>query len=138
MTEPRTIAGALAADDRFTLMAGAIRATGFDSVLAGKGPFTLCAPTDTAFRNLPPAAFAALMKDPRGELTRVLRYYIINGSLPSETLKKQKSAETRLGITVEIVEKEGTVVYGGAPVVIPDIACSNGTLHGLGAVVIPP
>ncbi|MGA2698825.1 MAG: fasciclin domain-containing protein, partial [Methanoregula sp.] len=75
MTPPETIAGTLAADGRFSLMAEAVRATGLDSVLAGKGPYTVCAPTDDAFRQLPEETLAALMADPKGQLFRVLQYH---------------------------------------------------------------
>ena len=65
MTLPDTITRTLATDSRFSLMAQALRA-GLDTVLAGKGPFTVCVPTDEAFRVLPPATLAALMADPSG------------------------------------------------------------------------
>jgi uncharacterized surface protein with fasciclin (FAS1) repeats len=137
MTPPETIAGTLAADGRFSLMAEAVRATGLDSVLAGKGPYTVCAPTDDAFRQLPEETLAALMADPKGQLFRVLQYHIMFGNLPCSTIKKLNFPKTRLGITVEITEKGGLVIYGGAPVTIPDIACTNGIIHGIGGVVIP-
>ena len=66
MTLPDTITRTLATDSRFSLMAQALRAAGLDTVLAGKGPFTVCVPTDEAFRVLPPATLAALMADPQG------------------------------------------------------------------------
>jgi uncharacterized surface protein with fasciclin (FAS1) repeats len=137
MTLPETIAGTLAADSRFSLMAEAIQATGLDSVLAGKGPYTVCAPTDDAFRQLSPATLAALMDDPKGQLFCVLQYHIMFGNLPCSTIKKLNFPKTRLGITVEITEKGGLVIYGGAPVTIPDIACTNGFIHGIDGVVIP-
>jgi uncharacterized surface protein with fasciclin (FAS1) repeats len=137
MTSQDTIAGTLAADSRFSLMAQAVRAAGLDMVLAGKGPFTVCAPTDEAFRLLPPATLAALMGDPQGQLLRVLQYHILFGNLPCSTIKKLNFPKTRLGITVEITEVDGVVVFGGAPVTLPDIACTNGVIHGIGRVVIP-
>ncbi|MFZ1897623.1 fasciclin domain-containing protein [Methanoregula sp.] len=137
MTLPATITRTLAADGRFSLMAQAIRATGLDAVLAGKGPFTVCAPTDDAFRQLPKETLAALMADPTGQLFRVLQYHILFGNLSCHTIKKLNFPKTRLGITVEITEKGGVVIFGGARVTIPDIACTNGVIHGIDQVVIP-
>ncbi len=137
MTLPATIAGTLAADGRFSLMAQAIRATGLDAVLTGKGPFTVCAPTDEAFRRLPSETLAALMDDLHGQLLRALQYHILFGSLSCAMIKKLNFPKTRLGITVEITEKGGVVIFGGARVTIPDIACTNGVIHGIDQVVIP-
>jgi uncharacterized surface protein with fasciclin (FAS1) repeats len=138
MTLPATITGTLAADGRFSLMAQAIRATGLDAVLAGEGPFTVCAPTDEAFRRLPLETLVALMEAPRGQLLRALQYHILFGNLSCPTIKKLNFPKTRLGITVEITEKGGVVIFGGARVTIPDIACTNGVIHGIDQVVIPP
>jgi len=106
-------------------------------VLAGKGPYTVCAPTDDAFRQLPEETLAVLMADPKGQLFRILQYHIMFGNLSCSTIKKLNFPKTRLGITVEITEKGGLAIYGGAPVTIPDIACTNGFIHGIGGVVIP-
>jgi uncharacterized surface protein with fasciclin (FAS1) repeats len=137
MTPPATIAETLSADGRFTLMAEALRATGLDAVLAGKGPYTVCAPTDEAFRQLPQETLAGLMADPKGQLFRILQYHIMFGNLSCSTIKKLNFPKTRLGITVEITEKGGQVIFGGAAVTLPDIACTNGVIHGIGGVVIP-
>jgi len=137
MTLPDTITRTLETDGRFPIMAQALRATGLNAVLAGKGPFTVCAPTDEAFRRLPLETLAALMDDPGGQLLRVLRYHILFGNLSCPTIKKLNFPKTRLGITVEITEKGGVVIFGGARVTIPDIACTNGVIHGIDQVVIP-
>jgi len=137
MTSPETIATTLAADGRFSHMAEALRATGLDTVLSGKGPFTVCAPTDEAFRKIPPETLAGILSDPNGKLLRILQYHIMFGNLSCSTIKKLNFPKTRLGITVEITEKAGHVVYGGATVIIPDIACTNGVIHGIDMVVIP-
>jgi len=137
MTGPVTISETLAADGRFSVFAQGIRAVGLEPVLAGKGPLTVCAPTDEAFRLLPPDTLAALTADPGGQLLRVLKYHIMYGNLSCGTIKKLNFPKTRLGITVEITEAGGVVLFGGAPVIIPDIACTNGMVHGIGRVVIP-
>ena len=137
MTGPVTIAETLAADGRFSVFVQGIRAVGLEPVLAGKGPLTVCAPTDEAFRLLPPEIVGALAGDPPEQLLRVLQYHILYGNLSCGTIKKLNFPKTRLGITVEITEAGGVVLFGGAPVIIPDIACTNGMVHGIGRVVIP-
>ncbi len=72
-----------------------------------------------------------------GQLLRVLQYHILFGNLSCHTIKKLNFPKTRLGITVEITEKGGVVIFGGARVTIPDIACTNGVIHGIDQVVIP-
>ncbi len=137
MTAQDTIANTFAGDSRFSIMAQALRATGLDSILAGKGPFTVCAPTDNAFRLLPPETFATLIADHQGQLLRALQYHILYGNLSCNTIKKLNFPKTRLGITVEITEKGGVVIFGGATVIFPDIICTNGVIHGVDHVVIP-
>jgi uncharacterized surface protein with fasciclin (FAS1) repeats len=136
-TGSATIAETLEADGRFSHFIQSIRAAGLYPVLAGKGPLTVCAPTDAAFGLLPRETLAALTGDPQGRLLRVLQYHILYGNLPCSTIKKLNFPKTRLGITVEITEKDGVVLFGGAPVTVPDIACTNGMIHGIGRVVIP-
>jgi len=137
-TGPATVAETLAADSRFSLFAGALQTAGLLPVLAGKGPFTVCAPTDEAFCLLSPEIREAFTCDPADQLLRVLQYHIMYGNLACSTIKKLNFPKTRLGITVEITDKDGVVLFGGAPVTIPDIACTNGMIHGIGRVVIPP
>ena len=137
MTSPDTITATLASDSRFTIMAQAVQAAGLDTVLAGKGPFTVCAPTDDAFRSMPPGTLDMFMADPQGQLLRVLQYHILFGNLSSKTIKRLNFPKTRLGITVEITEKDGEVFFGTAVVTIPDIACTNGVIQGINRVVIP-
>ncbi|MFA5332427.1 MAG: fasciclin domain-containing protein [Methanoregula sp.] len=137
MTEPKTIAGTLAADDRFSLMAGACRATGLDVVLAGKGPLTVCAPTNQAFLKLSPREFSVLVQDICGVLPRVLQYHILSGRLPAAALGERVSCPTLLDIPASLSKKDGRVFVCNAPVLLPDICCSNGMLHGIGTVLLP-
>ena len=84
-----------------------------------------------------PGAFDVLMQDPEGQMTRVLQYHILFGMLVQRDLKKLNFPKTRLGTTVEINERTGIVVINAAEVIIPDILCSNGVIHGIDAVLIP-
>ena len=138
MSSQYTVAETIAADNRFSILSDALRACGLDIVLSGKGPFTLCAPTDRAFHELDPEIFSALIADPQARMFRVLQYHILFGNLPSETIRKLNFPKTRLGITIEITENCGVVIFGGTPLIITDISCTNGVIHGIDQVVIPP
>jgi len=137
MPELQTITATLSADDRFTLFCLALKKTGLDAVLQGPGPFTVCAPTDEACRRLPPGKADALMQDPEGQLKRVIQYHILFGLLVVRDLKKLNYPKTRLGTTVEINERGGIVTINSATVIIPDISCKNGVIHGMDAVILP-
>lgn len=70
-------------------------------------------------------------------MKRALQYHILFGMLVQRDLKKLNFPKTRLGTTVEINERMGTVTINAAMVIMPDITCSNGVIHGLNAVLIP-
>jgi transforming growth factor-beta-induced protein len=137
MSEQQTITATLSTDERFRFFFEALTKTGLNAVLSGPGPFTACAPTNEAFRRLSPIAFDAVMQDPEGQMTRVLQYHILFGMLVQRDLNKLNFPKTRLGTTVEINERAGVVVINAAKVIIPDILCSNGVIHGIDAVLIP-
>ncbi|MFZ0005032.1 MAG: fasciclin domain-containing protein [Methanoregula sp.] len=137
MSPQVTITETLAADYRFSIMTGAVRAAGFDTLLGGRGPFTFCAPTDEAFRSVPNEILESLMADPQGKLMRVLQYHILFGNLPCAIMKRLNFPKTRLGITVEITEEGGAVLFSGAMVTVPDITCTNGVIHGINRIIIP-
>jgi uncharacterized surface protein with fasciclin (FAS1) repeats len=137
MSELQTITATLSTDERFTIFSGALTKTGLDAVLLGPGPFTVCAPTDEAFQRLSRGMLDTLMQDPEGQMKRVLQYHILFGMLVQRDLKKLNFPKTRLGTTVEINERAGTVTINAATVIMPDITCSNGVIHGIDAVLIP-
>ena len=137
MTVSSLISETLSANADFSCFSKCIRITGLDTVLARNGPFTVCAPTNEAFEQLSLEILERLKKDPQGLLFRVLQYHILFGNLSCSTIAKLNFPKTRLGITVEITEKNGIVKFGNASVTVPDIVCSNGTIHGIDRVVLP-
>jgi uncharacterized surface protein with fasciclin (FAS1) repeats len=134
-----TLVNALAADGRFTLLVQALQATGLDSVLEGRGPFTIFAPTDAAFAaSLPEGAFEQLLNDPGGQLTDILRYHVVPGESMAEDLSNGMQATTVQGKTVRFEVQGNSVRVNGASVVTPDIDASNGVVHAIDAVILPP
>jgi len=107
--------------------------------LSGTGPFTLFAPTDTAFT----AALGVLKIDKaallaRSDLADILKYHVLSGKVMSSDLKASQSPETLQGLKVIVTKTGDAATFGSAKITGPDIACSNGVIHSIDAVVLPP
>lgn len=121
----------------FTTLAAALEAADLISVLKGEGPFTVFAPTDEAFAKLPEGTVEALLADTEA-LTRVLTYHVVAGEVTAEQVVGIDRAETVAGIEAPIEVRDGMVYVGGAQVVQPDVMASNGVIHIVGDVMLPP
>lgn len=126
-------------DGRFTTLVAALEAAGLAETLAGEGEFTVFAPTDDAFAALPEGTVAALLEDPEGALTEVLLYHVAAGVVPAETVVTLASATTLQGEDVTIAVEDGNVILNDSvQVIITDIAASNGIIHVIDGVLLPP
>ncbi len=123
-------------DGRFTTLVAALDAAGLVETLQGDGPFTVFAPTDDAFAQLPAGTVDALLAD-IPTLTNILLYHVVAGAVPSSDVVNLTSATTVQGQPVMISTSDGVAV-NGANVVIPDIIASNGIIHVIDAVILPP
>lgn len=105
--------------------------------LSGPGPFTVFAPTDAAFDALPAGTLDALLADPSGQLTDILYYHVVPANAPSSSLSDGQMITTLLGqdVTVTI---SGGVMINNAMVTVADITASNGVVHVIDAVLLPP
>jgi uncharacterized surface protein with fasciclin (FAS1) repeats len=119
----------------FTTFAGAVRAAGLTNSLAAKGPFTVFAPTDEAFKKLPHGAYDALLKD-AGRLQAVLNYHVVPGYFMSRDLKSGEMMTTQ-GSALTAVVSTGDVRVNGARVTKADIVATNGIVHAIDAVILP-
>lgn len=138
---PTIVEAALQSEDLATLVA-AVKAAGLVETLSGKGPFTVFAPTDAAFEALPKGALKALLQPQnREQLTALLTYHVVPDRLMAEKVVARSGAVTVNGQRIDFsVEKKGrdTIVrVDGARVVTTDIACSNGVVHVIDAVIMP-
>lgn len=129
-----TIPEVLATRDEFSILLGALEATGLDDALMAEGPFTLFAPTNEAFEALPEGLVESLTPE---QLTDILLYHVVAGLYLSTDLEDDMMLETLLGpdLTVSI---NGGVMVDGAMVIEPDIMASNGVIHAIDSVLIPP
>jgi transforming growth factor-beta-induced protein len=128
---------AIAAGNFETLVA-AVSAAGLADALSGEGPFTVFAPTDEAFAALPDGLVASLLEDPEGQLTQILLYHVLSGQVMAADVTDGLEAETLQGSTVSFTISDGVVMINGATIIATDIEASNGVIHVIDAVILPP
>ncbi len=127
------------ADGRFNTLVAAVQAAGLAETLSGEGQFTVFAPTDDAFAALPEGTVESLLEDPEGALRDILLYHVAEGAVPAETVVTLDSATTLQGEDVSIAVVDGGVVLNdSANVIITDIMASNGIIHVIDGVILPP
>lgn len=120
----------------FNTLAKAIDAAGLTETLKGEGPFTVFAPTDEAFAQLPKGTVDALLKD-KAKLTAILTYHVVSGNVSSSDVAGMSSAKTLSGEDISIKAKGGKVMIDKATVIQADIAASNGVIHVIDQVLMP-
>ena len=105
--------------------------------LRGEGPFTVFAPTDEAFAKLPKSQVDALLKD-KEALRRVLLYHVVQGKVMASDVTKMRSAKTLQGQNINIRVRNNVVRINDAKVIKADIVCTNGVIHVIDKVILPP
>lgn len=121
----------------FNTLVAAVKAAGLVDTLKGAGPFTVLAPTDEAFAKLPPGTVDALLKDP-AKLKNILLYHVIPAKAMAADVMTMKSAKTAEGKMVRIKVVGSTVMVNNAKVIKTDIVCTNGVIHAIDTVLMPP
>ena len=140
-----TIVGVAAGDKRFSTLVALVKQAGLVKTLNGKGPFTVFAPTNAAFAKLKRAApdtFAAVTSD-KALLTKVLTYHVLAKKVPSTAAvaaaKKKASVKTVQGERIKLSLKGGKLYLNGSSrVIVADINASNGVIHAIDTVLVPP
>ena len=122
----------------FKTLRTAVKAAGLVETLQGKGPFTVFAPTDAAFAALPAGTLDGLLKDPAA-LKKILLYHVVSGSVTADKVVGLTSATSVEGSPIAVSIKDGTVYLNdSAKVVTPDVMASNGVIHVIDKVILPP
>lgn len=139
-----------AANKDFSTLVAAVKAAGLVETLKGKGPFTVFAPTNAAFEKLPKETLASLLKpENKAQLAGILTYHVVAGEVKAADAIKLdgKMAKTVNGAEFKVVVKDGKVFVGPgldsagkdmAQVVKTDIITTNGVIHVIDAVILPP
>lgn len=119
----------------FSTLVTALKEADLVETLKGPGPFTVFAPTDDAFKKLPPGVLEALLKD-KAKLTKVLTYHVVPDKMMAADVKAG-TMKTVEGSTFKVSMKDGTVMVNNAKVVKADIEASNGVIHVIDTVILP-
>ena len=122
----------------FATLLTAATAAGLVETLQGEGPYTVFAPTDEAFAALPAGTLDALLAD-KEALKKVLLYHVVSGAVTSDQVVGLTSADSVEGSPIAVAVKDGVVYLNdSAKVVTPDVMASNGVIHVIDQVLLPP
>ena len=124
---------------QFKTLAAALGAAGLVDTLKGAGPFTVFAPTDAAFAKLPAGTVETLLKpENKAQLVAILTYHVVPGDVMAADVVKLTEAKTINGKMVKVKVDGGNVMINDAKVTATDIAASNGVIHVIDTVLLPP
>ncbi|MEM7610831.1 MAG: fasciclin domain-containing protein [Pseudomonadota bacterium] len=138
MAKANIVETAQAAGQFNTLLAAA-GAAGLGDTLANGGPFTVFAPTDEAFAALPEGTVETLLKpENKEQLANILKFHVLSGKVKSSALADGISVDTLLGVSANIAAAGDGFTIQGANIVATDIKASNGIVHVIDAVILPP
>ena len=121
----------------FPTLVAAVQAADLVDALKGEGPFTVFAPTEEAFAALPAGTLESLLADPAA-LANILLYHVVPGKVMAADVTDGLTAETLQGSTVTFTVADGSVKINDANIVTTDIEASNGVIHVIDAVILPP
>jgi uncharacterized surface protein with fasciclin (FAS1) repeats len=137
---PRTendIVATAASAGQFKTLTKLLGRAGLVSALRQPGPYTVFAPTDAAFKKVPKKTLTALLRN-KAKLKAVLLYHVVSGKVTAGDVVKLSSAKTLNGKSVRIRVAGSNVFVNRAKVTAPDVMASNGVIHVVNRVLIPP
>ena len=135
--QAKTIVGVAAGDPQFSTLASLVQSAGLADTLS-QGSYTVFAPTNRAFAKVPKSTLDALRSDP-AQLRSVLLYHVVQGRVPASRVVKLRSAKTLNGASVRIrVRGKRVFLNGNTRVTKTDVRASNGIVHVLNRVLLPP
>ena len=136
--ESSTIVDIAVGADNFKTLVAALKAADLVEALSGQGPFTVFAPTDEAFAALPDGTVEALLKpENKAKLIKLLTYHVVAGDITSDKVKSGE-VESLAGEMITLKVKNGKVKVNQAEVIQADIDASNGVIHVINQVILPP
>lgn len=139
VSQPKDIVDTAVGAGSFKTLAAALQAGDLVGALKGKGPFTVFAPTDDAFAQLPEGTLQELLKpENKAKLQSILTYHVVPGAVDASQVVKLSEATSLNGKPITITVKDGKVMVNNAMVTATDIRCSNGIIHVIDQVILPP
>ena len=137
--EPQQSIVDVAVNGGFNTLVAAVQAADLVSVLDGDGPFTVVAPTDEAFAKLPAGTLEnLLLPENKAQLTAILTYHVVPGRVTASQVVGLSKAETVQGADLNIAVNNGAVSINDANVIQTDVEASNGIIHVIDTVLLPP
>ena len=137
MAPAKDIVETAVAAGSFNTLAAALKAAGLVETLKGKGPFTVFAPTDDAFKKLPAGTLESLLKpENKGKLAAILTYHVVSGQVMAADVKPGK-VKTVEGSDATVMAMGKGLMIDKANIVKTDIVTSNGVIHVIDAVILP-
>ena len=128
-----------AGNKNLSTLVAAVKAGGLVDVLKSDGPFTVFAPTDAAFAALPEGTLESLLKpENKDKLVAILKYHVVPGKVMSTDLKNGMEAGTAEGENIKVTLNSDGAKINNANVVAADVKASNGVVHVIDKVILPP
>jgi len=138
-SDAKNIVETAAAAGSFETLIAAAKAAGLVDALTSSGPLTVFAPTDDAFAKLPDGTVETLLKpENKEQLQSILLYHVVPGNLPASRVVQLSAAQSKQGEMIPFEVEGDQVTVGGAKVLKTDIQCSNGIVHVIDSVILPP
>jgi uncharacterized surface protein with fasciclin (FAS1) repeats len=138
VNRPANLVEAVLSDHRFSTLASAVKAAGLVETLQAAGPFTVFAPTNEAFAKLPQDTVAELLKpENKQRLAGILTFHVVEGQLKAESIESCL-VTTVNGATAEVKVTAAGTRIAGANVIETDLTVSNGVIHVIDSVILPP
>jgi uncharacterized surface protein with fasciclin (FAS1) repeats len=137
LAQPKDIVDTAVAAGSFKTLARLLTDADLIGVMKGPGPYTVFAPTDEAFAKVPADVLAGLGKD-KAKLAEVLKYHVLTSKWTTDDVKLVKQTGTAQGKSVTFGAAGGTLTVNGAKIVKPNVDCTNGMIHVIDAVLLPP
>lgn len=124
---------------QFQTLAAALGAAGLVETLKGPGPFTVFAPTDDAFAKLPAGTVESLLRpENKDQLIAILTYHVVPGTVMASEVVRLTQADTVNGKPLGVRVDGTTVTINDATVTATDVAATNGVIHVIDTVLLPP
>jgi uncharacterized surface protein with fasciclin (FAS1) repeats len=136
-TPSKNIVETAAGAPQFSTLVSLVKKAGLVGTLSGKTRYTVFAPTNAAFAKVPKKTLNSLLAN-KAQLRKVLLYHVLPGSVPAAKVLKTESAKTAEGARVEFSVRGKAAFVNEAKITTTDIRCSNGIVHEINAVLIPP
>lgn len=137
VAQQKDIVDTAVAAGSFKVLAQLLTDADLIGVMKGPGPYTVFAPTDEAFAKVPKDVLAGLAKD-KAKLQAVLKYHVLTSKWTTDDIKMVKQTGTAMGKSVAFAMSGTTLTVNGAKVIKPNIDCTNGMVHAIDTVLLPP